>query len=239
MAGKRWPASPEGLERIQRELAARAPVAWRPAERMRSVTGCFVCFARGRAGAGAPGDPGWAAAVWMYDGVLTAAAIAHGPAAAGYEPGLLALREGWLLEAAVRGLPVLPEVLIMNATGRDHPRRAGLAVHLGARLDVPSVGVTNRPLLAEGAWPADVRGATSPLRVAGELVGYWVRTKRGVHPVAVHAGWRIDPDTAVAVILSVTAKARTPEPLRHARRVAREARAGKAPVIPRRHLQGE
>lgn len=178
---------------------------------------------------GAPGDAAWAAAVLVRDGTVVAATVAHGVAPAGYAPGLLALREGPLLERAVRGLPELPEVLFVNATGRDHPRRAGLALHLGARLDVPSVGVTDRPLLAVGPWPPDKAGAVSPLRIADELVGYWVRTKRGVRPVTVHAGWRTDPETAVSIVLSVTAKARTPVPLREARRIAREARAGKHP----------
>jgi deoxyribonuclease V len=64
----------------------------------------------------------------------------------------------------------------VDATGRDHPRRAGLALQLGAILDLPSVGVTHRPLLADGDWPADARGARSPLRIDDELVGYWLRT---------------------------------------------------------------
>jgi deoxyribonuclease V len=159
----------------------------------------------------------------------------HGGAclsSAGYASGLLALREGSLLEKALRGLPMLPEVLLVNATGRDHPRRAGLALHLGARLDVPTVGVTDRPLLAVGPAPADEAGARSPLRIADELVGYWVRTKRGVRPLAVHAGWRTDPETGVSIVLSVTGRSRTPTPLREARRAAREARAGRHPSAP-------
>ena len=79
---------------------------------------------------------------------LVGTAVARGQAGAHYEPGLLALREGSLLEAAVRALPGRPEVVIANATGRDHPRGAGLALHLGAVLDLPSVGLTDRPLLA-------------------------------------------------------------------------------------------
>ncbi|HEY8236284.1 MAG TPA: endonuclease V, partial [Gaiellaceae bacterium] len=71
-----------------------------------------------------------------------------------YEPGLLALREGPVLETAVRALTARPDALLVDATGRDHPRRAGLALQLGAILDLPSVGVTHRPLLADGDWPA-------------------------------------------------------------------------------------
>jgi len=147
-----------------------------------------------------------------------------GRAGAPYEPGLLALREGALLEAVVRALPERPDVLLVDATGRDHPRRAGLALQLGAVLELPTVGVTHRPLAAEGEWPADERGARSPLLLGGELVGYWLRTRAGTRSLAVHAAWRTDPDTAATVVLSAS-RARTPEPLRRARRRAREARA--------------
>ena len=81
---------------------------------------------------------------------LLAGVASSGPAGGPYLPALLALREGPLLEQAVRALPIAPEVLVVNATGRDHPRRAGLALHLGAVLGVPTVGVTTRPLVAEG-----------------------------------------------------------------------------------------
>jgi deoxyribonuclease V len=130
-----------------------------------------------------------------------------------------------MLDAAVRALPERPGVLLVDATGRDHPRRAGLALHLGAVLDVPTVGVTHRPLLAQGRWPADEPGSRAPLELDGEHVGYWLRTKRGTRPLAVHAAWRTDPDDAVALVLASVSGARTPEPLRAAREAARTARA--------------
>jgi deoxyribonuclease V len=158
------------------------------------------------------------------DGTLISSAVVTGAAGAAYEPGLLALREGLLLERAVRALDERPDVLLVDATGRDHPRRAGLALHLGAVLELPSIGVTHRPLLAEGEWPSDDRGATRPLVLHGEVVGCWVRTKRGTRPLAVHAGWRTTAETAADLVMRV-AQARTPEPLRQARRLAREGRA--------------
>ncbi len=218
-----WPATAEELIRLQEELGAAAPELWVPPEQP-LVAGCFVCFARGEWGPGVAGEPGWAGAALVEQGRLVAAVSVSGPAGAPYLAGLLALREGALLEAAVRALPRLPDVLLVDATGRDHPRRAGLALHLGAALGVPTVGVTHRPLLAEGPWPEAVRGATSPLPLQGEVVGYWLRTRRGARPLVVHAAWRTDPETAVAVVMGAVRKARTPEPLRQARRVAREAR---------------
>lgn len=68
-------------------------------------------------------------------------------------------------------------------------------------------------------------GARAPLLVAGERVGYWLRTEAGTRPLAVHAAWRIDPETAAEVVLATTSRARTPEPLRRARQAARTARA--------------
>ena len=148
-----------------------------------------------------------------------------GRADAPYEPGLLALREGPLLEAAVRALPEPPHVVLANASGRDHPRGAGLALHLGAALELPSVGVTDRPLLATGPDPAAGRGSTSPLMLDDSEVARRLRTRAGARPIVVHAAWRTDLDTAISVVLASTRRARTPEPLRRARRAARQARA--------------
>jgi deoxyribonuclease V len=220
----RWPDSAAALEREQARLAGLAPASWRPGDRV-AVGACFVCFPRGAGGRGARGDPVWAAAVVMRGSRELARAVVTGAAGAPYEPGLLALREGPLLEAAVRSLAPRPEVVLVDATGRDHPRRAGLALHLGAVLDLPTVGVPHRPLLAEGAWPEDPeRGASTPLLLGGEQVGLWLRTRRGARPLAVHFGWRVDAETAHAVVLASLRRARTPEPLRRARHEARLAR---------------
>jgi deoxyribonuclease V len=106
---------------------------------------------------------------------------------------------------------------------------------------VPTVGVTNRLLVAKndvtmahGAAGEsgtgvemelpDRRGATMPFFVAGTVVGLWIRTRAGVRPIAAHAAWRTDPQTASALVLATARRARTPEPLRTARRVARTAR---------------
>jgi deoxyribonuclease V len=224
MAG--WPADAAELARVQEQLARADPPAWAPPPGRLLVGGCYVCFAPGVTGAGAEGDPGVASAAVTRGRRLLASAVAAGAAGAPYRPALLALREGALLEAAVRALPQPPDVLLVNATGRDHPRRAGLALHLGAVLDLPTVGVTDRPLLAAGDPPPDARGAAAPLLLDGEPVGCWLRTRQGVRPVAVHAAWRTDVRTAVAVVLAAVRRpARTPEPLRRARAAARAARA--------------
>jgi deoxyribonuclease V len=189
------------------------------------VGACWVCFPRGYAGPGRAGDPAWSAAVVLCDGRPVETRVTAGAAGAAYVPGLLALRIGPLLDEALRTLTRTPDVLLVDATGRDHPRRAGLALQLGAELDLPTVGVTHRPLRAEGRWPADVHGATSPLRIGDEVVARWVRTRAGTRPLVVHPGWRVDLDTAVAVVVGSSSRRRTPEPLRLARHDARAARS--------------
>jgi deoxyribonuclease V len=190
-----------------------------------AVGACAICFQRGLTGAGARGDRCWAAAAVLRTGRVIASAAVSGEAAAPYVPGLLAMREGRALEEAVRALPAPPDVLLVDATGRDHPRRAGMAITLGATLSVPTVGVTHRPLLARGDWPDDDRGASSPLMLEGETVGVWLCTRRGARPLAVHPGWRTTIEQAISLVLAVSGSRRTPEPLRVARRLARERRA--------------
>ena len=93
-----------------------------------------------------PGPP-----PWSCPGVTSSAGgVVTGVAGAPYVPGLLALRIGPLMERAVHGLATRPDVVLLDATGRDHPRGAGLALQLGAVLGLPTVGITHRPLLARG-----------------------------------------------------------------------------------------
>ena len=223
-----WPATADELTQLQQALGEMTPGRWQPPTTVLRIGACFVCFERVH-GAGAAGDRGFAGAAVTYRRRLLAGVTASGSAGGPYLPALLALREGPLLEQAVRALPLVPEVLVVNATGRDHPRRAGLALHLGAVLGLPTVGVTTRPLVAQGAWPADQRGATAPLLLDNEVVGCWVRTRAGAKPVAVHAAWQTDAQSAVQVVLAATRRARTPEPLRRARTLAR-ARRARAPA---------
>lgn len=222
-----WPTTASALTTYQYELAKLTPPPWRPPDRNLLVAGCFAAFPRGVTGTGGTGDPVWAAAVLLDGARVVGRAVSRGVTAGAYQPGLLALRCGVMLDAAVRRLAQRPDVLIVDATARDHPRRAGLALHLGAALDLPTIGVTHRTLLAHGNWPADTRGAASPFAIDDTTVGYWLRTRAGRRPLAVHAGWRTDPETAVTVVLA-TCRHRTPSPLREARRLARATRAGRS-----------
>ena len=219
-----WPEDADALVARQHELAGLTQPAWEPPAGEPCVAGCWVCFPRGYSGPGESGDAAHAAAVLVCDGRPVDLAVRRGVAAAPYTPGLLALRLGKLLDDVTRALTWTPDVLLVDGTGRDHPRRAGLALHLGAELDLPTIGVTHRPLVAQGDWPGEHRGASSPVRIGDDVVAAWVRTRPGARPLVVHPGWRVGLEAAVELVLASSTGPRTPEPLRLARQLAREAR---------------
>ncbi|MBN2203534.1 MAG: endonuclease V [Thermoleophilia bacterium] len=193
-----------------------------------SVGSVFVAFPTGSPGPGAAGQRAWAAAALAAGpaGARPAGeAVIAGETGAPYVAGLLGRRCGRLMERALSALPQAPDVLLVDATGRDHPRGAGLALHLGAVLGLPSVGVTARELVAAGESPGPRRGDRAPLHVGERLVGYRVRTRPGTRALLAHAGWRTDPDVAAELVLALTGRWRTPLPLRAARTLARAARA--------------
>ena len=231
--------------------SALATDPWLPGSERPVLGGCFVAYARGDTGPGQPGDRAWAAAVaWRGDpadrgtrssdrhlrGTTTpgyprqaddvlAQSIVTARVPSSYVPGLLASREGPILATALAALDLRPWLLLLDASGLDHPRGAGLAVHLGAVVDLPTVGVTRCPLVAVGDQPELRRGAVAPLHVDGRCVAFWVCTRTGARPLVAHAGWRTSPEAASRIVLDAsTPSARTPVPLQEARRVAREAR---------------
>jgi len=225
---------------------------WLPSSDRPILGGCFIAYARGTAGPGRTGDRAWAAAVaWQryavgpvrrktdhhLRGVVTpgrprqaddvlAQNIVTSRSPSPYVPGLLARREGPVLASALTSLEVRPEVLLVDASGTDHPRGAGLAVQLGAVTNLPTVGVTRRPLVAVGDEPELRRGSLAPLSLDGRCVAFWVCTRTGARPIVAHAGWRTSAETAVRIVLDAsTPGARTPVPIQEARRVAHEARS--------------
>lgn len=231
-----WPTDADSLISYQRQLASAAPQHVIVDPSIAMIAGCWVCFPRGLAGPGTDHDPAWCAAVIMFGSQVMEQQMINGRTSAPYAPGLMALRIGPLMEQTVRALSRRPDLLLLDATARDHPRRAGLALHLGAELDIPTIGVTHRPLVAAGEWPSDERGATSPLLFNDSVVGCWLRTQSGVRPLAVHPGWRVDLATAVDVVTFLTRRRRTPEPLRRARQLARRTRTQQQMPMDAQHL---
>ncbi|MEV5763803.1 endonuclease V [Micromonospora sp. NPDC052213] len=169
-----------------------------------------------------------AAAVTVLDARTLAvvdSAVSVGRPAFDYVPGLFAFRELPALLDALDRLTVRPEVLVCDGHGLAHPRRFGLACHLGVVTGLPAIGVGKTPLLGEWAPPADERGAWTPLRDGAEVVGRVLRTRDGVKPVFVSVGHRMGLDNATARVLALTPRYRLPETTRTADRLCRDALA--------------
>ncbi len=133
-----------------------------------------------------------------------------------YVPGLLSFREVPLALAAYARLTVAPDLIMVDGHGRAHPRRVGVACHLGILLDKPTLGCAKSILVGTHADLGPERGNTAPLLHRSEVVGYAVRTKTKVNPVFVSCGHRLSPETAVRWVLDCARGYRLPEPTRQA-----------------------
>ncbi|NYT05688.1 MAG: endonuclease V [Methanomicrobiales archaeon] len=142
-----------------------------------------------------------------------------------YIPGLLAFREAPPVLAAMRSLAVMPDLLFVNGHGYAHPRRFGLASHVGVLLDIPAVGIARRPLIGTAGNPANESGAHAPILDHDDVIGMAVRSSIHCRPVCVSAGHRVDLATAVMVTLAATVPGRRlPEPLRIADALSKKMR---------------
>ena len=148
-------------------------------------------------------------------------AVWEGPVAFPYVPGLLSFREAPAVLPALEKLEALPDVLMFDAQGRAHPRRLGLACHLGVVLDRPAIGVAKSLLVGTFEGLGEEKGGVSDLVHRGEVVGRAVRTRTGVSPVYVSVGHRATLDDAVVLALATAPRFRLPDPTRLAHRHSR------------------
>jgi len=153
---------------------------------------------------------------------VVAQATAAGQATFPYVPGLLAFRELPTVLAACEQLGSRPDLILCDAHGIAHPRRFGIASHLGYCLDVASVGCARRRLVGEHEPVAAPRGSRAWLTDAGARVGAAVRTRAGVKPTFVSPGFAVSLADAVDVVLATTRWYRMPEPIRQAQLLAKE-----------------
>jgi deoxyribonuclease V len=209
-----WDLSPAEARALQERLAGRAELSDRLGA-LALVAGIDVGFEdRGRVTRAA-------VAVMSFSNLqLVESALARRPTAFPYVPGLLSFREIPAVLEALAALACTPDLLLADGQGLAHPRRFGLACHLGWLLDAPTIGVAKSRLLGEFAPPSDQRGAWSPLLDRGEPVGAAVRSRRGVKPLFVSPGHRVDIATAVRLTLACTGRYRVPEPSRAAHQLA-------------------
>jgi deoxyribonuclease V len=143
-----------------------------------------------------------------------------------YIPGLLAFRELPALFDALGELSVEPDVLVCDGYGIAHPRRFGLACHLGVSCGKPTFGVAKTEFVGEFSAPAERRGSVAALTHQGDVVGSVLRTQNSTKPVFVSAGHLISLAAATALALQLAPKFRLPETTRLADQLSRRALAG-------------
>ena len=146
--------------------------------------------------------------------------VAELPVEFPYIPGLLSFREGPSVLAALEKLATEPDLFIFDAQGLAHPRRMGLASHIGIIIDRPSIGCAKSRLCGTHHQPGPERGSYVHLYDDGEIIGAVVRTRTGVKPLYVSIGHRIDLESAIEYVLGCCRNHRLPETTRYAHRVA-------------------
>jgi len=223
MQGERWVGigrseilTPKKAANLQLEMRGR--VITEPGSNFnpRFVAGVDVSFRDGMA----------RAAVVILDlhdlsPVETATAVM--PASFPYVPGLLAFREAPVIVEAFTRLQSSPDILIVDGQGIAHPRRFGLACHLGVELDVPSIGCAKSRLIGSHLEPDYFKkGANVDLIHKDAVIGKVLRTRKGVKPVYISIGHRVDLATALEIIMRCVTRYRLPEPIRQAHKTAGE-----------------
>jgi deoxyribonuclease V len=215
--------SPSEASRLQEELASRVVAG--PAldlSRVRHVAGADVST---------QGDMAYATVVVLEFPGLSLVEVQgfEAPLRFPYVPGLLSFREVPSLAGALRKVETEVDALILDAQGLAHPRRIGLASHVGIILDVPTVGCAKSRLVGSFEEPGRERGSVADLVHRGEVVGRVVRTREGVSPVYVSVGNGIDLGSAVDLVLACCTKYRLPETTRQAHNAANRLRRGEEP----------
>jgi deoxyribonuclease V len=151
---------------------------------------------------------------------LIESALARRPTRFPYIPGLLSFREIPAALDALAALAATPDLLLCDGQGYAHPRRFGLACHLGWLLDTPCIGVAKSRLIGEFEEPARERGARTPLIDRDEAIGAALRSRAGVRPLFVSTGHRVGQASAIELTLACTGPYRLPEPTRQAHQLA-------------------
>ncbi len=215
-----WPRTPEAARDVQERLRARV-IAEDRLGPLRRVAGADAHYSRDtaitRAAVALLGLPALGLRAWSE---------AVRPTDFPYLSGLLSFREAPAVLDALRRLPEAPDLLLVDGHGLAHPRRFGLACHIGVLADLPTIGVAKSRLVGDFEPPGRARGAWSPITIAGEVVGAALTTRGGTRPVFVSVGHRVSLETAVDLVLRCAPRVRVPEPIRRADRLSRRASAG-------------
>ena len=219
-----WPTAPAGdapldlaearalQEALRHRVVEQAPAGFAP----ELIAGVDVHFSR-------DGQTAFAAAV-LLDATsleIVQSAQATAPVRFPYRTGFLSFREVPVALEALGLLDASADLVMVDGQGRAHPRRFGLACHLGVLLGKPTIGVAKSRLLGRFAEPGAEPGDHTPLEDKGEIIGAVLRSKRACRPLFVSVGHRVDLETAVTWVMRTTHRHRLPEPTRLADHLSR------------------
>ncbi len=154
------------------------------------------------------------------DLILVERVLVRQPTRFPYVPGLLSFREAPAILEALSQLSQSPDLLLCDGQGRAHPRRCGLACHLGLLSGIPSIGAAKSRLCGKSAPLGEQRGDWQPLLDGDEVIGVVLRTRQGVKPLYISIGHRIDLLSAIEYVLACTPRYRLPETTRQAHHLA-------------------
>ncbi len=218
-----WDVSPAEAMQIQERLRSRVSTT-NALTTVRTVAGVDI---------GIQGDVARAAVVVLRypDLTLLEKSLAELPVPFPYIPGLLAFREAPAILAACARLQSEPDLFIFDGQGLAHPRRMGIASHVGVILDRPSIGCAKSRLTGTHATPPPPAGTWVPLYDGGEVIGAVVRSRANVSPLYVSIGHKVDLETAVQYVLSCCRGYRLPETTRQAHLAAGRAAGEEAEEV--------
>ncbi len=218
----RWPDNIEQARKIQESLAAKvrcAPLR----KKINLIAGVDAAFSENQVFAAAClfAFPELA----LLDDVCVVSSISFP-----YVPGYLSFREGEAIIRALQLLKAKPDLILIDGQGIAHPRRMGIASHIGVLLNLPTIGCAKSRLVGEFEEPDWERGAQDPLLFQEKIIGAVVRTRDHVRPLFISPGHKVSLKNAVEIVLQTTRGFRIPEPLRRAdflsKRVKREFSTG-------------
>lgn len=210
-----WDVTPAQAREIQNGLKKNVVCRDQLTDKLTRVAGIDVGFEN-------QGKITRAAAVVLSfpDLELLESAIARKPTMFPYVPGLLSFREIPTVLEALGKLRTLPDLLLCDGQGFAHPRRFGLACHLGVLTDIPSIGVGKTRLIGTYGEVPEQRGAWTSLVQRNEVIGAVLRTRKAVKPIFVSLGHRISLETSVTKVMACTTRFKLPETTRWAHRLA-------------------
>ena len=209
-----WDVSPKEAAEIQTRLSARV-LARDAIEAAHRIAGVDASYLPHR------GTIRSAVALLSFPELqLVDQAVVEQPVTFPYVPGLLSFREAPAILAALDRLSAPPDLILCDGHGYAHPRRFGLACHLGVLTDIPTIGVAKRILVGQHERVPDRRGAWRPLMDAGEVIGAALRSRSGVKPIFVSVGHKVSLESAIAWVMRCVTRYRLPETTRAAHRIA-------------------